>query len=473
MAVRAGGGQAGRARGSGHRDVRDGARGRPARPAGVARAGDRPAGGDGRRRPWSRRPPPRSRPGSGRRDAWTGAAGAQGHGGSGAQGARWRAGGRVAPGRDPRHPAGDRPWSGAERPGDEPHDLPGRAGDGAAHPPSRPAARHVDGERGPGRPAAPTPRASSRSTRAWRCAAWWSSAATGVEGSLRRAIGRDVEFLLGGDSLRFVRGTVLSLDPPAFRVAGRVLYDMPGRPAFPDSLVQLAPRAEVTVEAARAGARPPRGVSRAGADAGAPATRSSRPASGAGRASMTGAATIENPGALAIAGARGAAPGGGRAAGRPGARVRHGPGVMPSPQMAMAAPAPPSRGVGRREPRLHAARHRGLRPRHLAHGGALRAGGAAGGAVVRVPRQRLRPPPAVARPGAGPPRRGHLPRAAAGGHALRRHAAPRGRGARAGPRLGGPRPAPRRGADPAHAGGARAEAGHRDGVRHHRRSAPS
>src|SRR5512140_932383 len=78
------------------------------------------------------------------------------------------------------------------------------------------------------------------------------SAATGVDGSLRRAVGRDMEFLLGGDSLRFVRGTVLSLDPPAFRVNGRVLYDMPGRPAFPDSLVQLAPRAEITVEAARA-----------------------------------------------------------------------------------------------------------------------------------------------------------------------------------------------------------------------------
>ncbi len=128
------------------------------------------------------------------------------------------------------------------------------------------------------------------------------SAATGVEGSLRRAVGRDMEFLLGGDSLRFVRGTVLSLDPPAFRVQGRVLYDMPGRPAFPDSLVQLTPRAEVTVEAAR----PARSLRvaylaqglmwRAGYTLVAPA-------SGAGRATMTGAATIENPGALAIGGA--------------------------------------------------------------------------------------------------------------------------------------------------------------------------
>jgi hypothetical protein len=128
------------------------------------------------------------------------------------------------------------------------------------------------------------------------------SAATGVEGSLRRALGREVDFLLGGDSLRFVRGTVLSLDPPAFRVAGRVLYDLPGRPAFPDSLVQLAPRAEVTVEVSR----PVRALRvaylaqglmwRAGYTLVAPA-------SGAGRGAMTGAATIENPGALAIGGA--------------------------------------------------------------------------------------------------------------------------------------------------------------------------
>jgi hypothetical protein len=128
------------------------------------------------------------------------------------------------------------------------------------------------------------------------------SAATGVEGSLRRALGRELDFLLGGDSLRFVRGTVLSLDPPAFRVAGRVLYEMPGRPAFPDSLVQLAPRAEVTVEAARPGralrvAYLAQGLTwRAGYTLVAPA-------SGSGRGAMSGAATIENPGALTIGGA--------------------------------------------------------------------------------------------------------------------------------------------------------------------------
>jgi len=128
------------------------------------------------------------------------------------------------------------------------------------------------------------------------------SAATGVEGSLRRALGRDVEFLLGGDTLRFVRGTVLSLDPPAFRVNGRVLYDMPGRPAFPDSLVQLAPRAEITVEAARA-ARALRVAYLAQGLMWRAGYTLVAPPSGAGRGALTGAATIENPGGLAIGGA--------------------------------------------------------------------------------------------------------------------------------------------------------------------------
>jgi hypothetical protein len=129
------------------------------------------------------------------------------------------------------------------------------------------------------------------------------SAATGLEGSLRRAVGRDVDFLLGGDSLRFVRGTVVSLDPPAFRVAGRVLYDLPGRPGFPDSLVQLAPRADVTVEAAHA-ARALRVAYLAQGLSWHAGYTLVVPASGSGRASMTGAATIENPGALAIVGAQ-------------------------------------------------------------------------------------------------------------------------------------------------------------------------
>ena len=161
------------------------------------------------------------------------------------------------------------------------------------------------------------------------------SAATGVEGSLRRALGREVDFLLGGDSLRFVRGTVLSVDPPAFRVQGRVLYDMPGRPTFPDSLVQLALRADVTVEAARA-ARSLRVAYLAQGLMWRAGYTLVAPASGAGRGTMTGAATIENPGALAIAGAevqllagdvRRVATARGYAMDR----------ALPSPQMAMAA----------------------------------------------------------------------------------------------------------------------------------------
>jgi hypothetical protein len=128
------------------------------------------------------------------------------------------------------------------------------------------------------------------------------SGATGLDGSLRRALGRDVDFLLFSDSVRFVRGTVLSLDPPAFRMMGRVVYEMPGRPAFPDSLVQLAPRAEVTLEAAR----PVRNL-RVAYQANGMSWRAGytlvAPASGTGRAMMTGAALIENPGALTIGGA--------------------------------------------------------------------------------------------------------------------------------------------------------------------------
>jgi hypothetical protein len=95
---------------------------------------------------------------------------------------------------------------------------------------------------------------------------------------------------------------VLSLDPPAFRVQGRVLYDMPGRPAFPDSLVQLAPRAEVTVEASRP-ARSLRVAYLAQGLSWHAGYTLIAPASGAGRGAMTGAATIENPGALSIPGA--------------------------------------------------------------------------------------------------------------------------------------------------------------------------
>ena len=77
---------------------------------------------------------------------------------------------------------------------------------------------------------------------------------TGVDAALRRAVGKDIDFMVAGrDSApQFVHGTLLSLDPQTVRVAGRVIYGFPGTPAFADSLVALAPSVSVTVEAARA-----------------------------------------------------------------------------------------------------------------------------------------------------------------------------------------------------------------------------
>ncbi len=76
--------------------------------------------------------------------------------------------------------------------------------------------------------------------------------AAGAEAALRRALGRDVDFWVQlRDTAYFVRGRVLSLQPPAVRVDGRVLFNLPGQPAFPESLVQFAPRLELNVTAAR------------------------------------------------------------------------------------------------------------------------------------------------------------------------------------------------------------------------------
>ncbi len=75
---------------------------------------------------------------------------------------------------------------------------------------------------------------------------------TGPQAALRRSIGRDVDFWVQlRDTAYFVRGRLLSTEPFAVRIDGRVLYEMPGRPAFPDSLVQLAPRAELSLAAER------------------------------------------------------------------------------------------------------------------------------------------------------------------------------------------------------------------------------
>ncbi len=130
-----------------------------------------------------------------------------------------------------------------------------------------------------------------------------ASAATGPDAALRRAVGRTLDWMVvrGDSGVRFIRGTLLSLDPPAVRVEGRVVYTLPGTPAFPDSLVSLAPQVDLTVEAARA----------------FPALRLAyqlqglqweasyalvAPRSGT-RGTMTGLATIENAGGLTFAGA--------------------------------------------------------------------------------------------------------------------------------------------------------------------------
>jgi hypothetical protein len=129
------------------------------------------------------------------------------------------------------------------------------------------------------------------------------SSATGQDAALRRAVGRELDFLvMRGDSLRFIRGTLLSLDPQTVRVEGRVLYGFPGTPAFPDSLVSLAPRVDLTVEAARA----QRALRLAYLTSGLQWSASYAlmvPRRAGERGSLSGLASIENTGALEFAGA--------------------------------------------------------------------------------------------------------------------------------------------------------------------------
>ncbi len=74
----------------------------------------------------------------------------------------------------------------------------------------------------------------------------------GADAALRRSVGRDIDFRVQlRDTSYFVRGRLLSVEPFAVRIDGRVLYQMPGQPAFPDSLVQLTPRAEIAVASER------------------------------------------------------------------------------------------------------------------------------------------------------------------------------------------------------------------------------
>lgn len=130
------------------------------------------------------------------------------------------------------------------------------------------------------------------------------SAATGLEGSLRRSLGGEVTFRVGADTApRYLRGTLLSLDPPAVRIDGNVLYGMPGQPVFPDSMVQLQPRVEVTVEAARAASTLRLMYLSAGLSWSADYALV-LPRGGAGQGAMTGAAQIQNAAALSLTGAQ-------------------------------------------------------------------------------------------------------------------------------------------------------------------------
>jgi len=130
------------------------------------------------------------------------------------------------------------------------------------------------------------------------------AAAAGLDATLRRAIGQDLDFMVqrGDSASRFVRATLLSLDPQAVRLDGRVLYAFPGVPAFPDSLVSLTPRVDLTLNAARA-----QRTLRLAYQANGLQWRASYGlvvgrAAGA-RGAMTGLATIEDPGNLTFQGA--------------------------------------------------------------------------------------------------------------------------------------------------------------------------
>lgn len=124
------------------------------------------------------------------------------------------------------------------------------------------------------------------------------SGATGLDATLHRSVGHQIEFMVQrGDSLRWVKGTLLSLDPQAVRVEGRVLYSFPGTPAFPDSLVVLAPQVSIAVQASRS-----RPSLRLGYQADGLQWRASYtlvvPRDLRARGSMAGLATIDNPGGL-------------------------------------------------------------------------------------------------------------------------------------------------------------------------------
>lgn len=123
--------------------------------------------------------------------------------------------------------------------------------------------------------------------------------ALGLEGTLRRLVGRDIKFRQGVDAVPYVMGTLLSADPIAVRVFGEVLYSFPGTPVFPDSLVQLEPWVELALESSRAANALRLLYASSGLSWNATYALM-LPRAAMGTASMTGAATISNGGGLSL-----------------------------------------------------------------------------------------------------------------------------------------------------------------------------
>jgi hypothetical protein len=128
-------------------------------------------------------------------------------------------------------------------------------------------------------------------------------AATGQDAALRHAVGTELDFMLSrGDTVRFIRGTLLSVDPPIVRVEGRLLFAFPGTPAFPAAEPRIATGVELTVSATR-----PHDALRVAFQAEGLQWRAAYSlvlASGRRTGgSMTGLAIIDNPGSFTFRGA--------------------------------------------------------------------------------------------------------------------------------------------------------------------------
>jgi hypothetical protein len=68
--------------------------------------------------------------------------------------------------------------------------------------------------------------------------------------ALARAVGQALWFARGkGDT---IRATVVRVDPPQYRLDGRLLLEVPGEPLFPAELVRTSPEASVVLDASRA-----------------------------------------------------------------------------------------------------------------------------------------------------------------------------------------------------------------------------